>query len=163
MKIIEVIPNPYIALDKDGVPQAAVSAGVPGVYIGAQLDGVASRKSGKMRFYYPANKVGGMERKVKLTADVLTAVLAGELIVANLGDALLCGISKESYLPPEKALAAEKEKALAYYRSVAGPNAALGEIPRKPTAEDADEPPAAGVRVLTAGVSIVDNHATTEA
>jgi len=116
MRTISVIPNPYIALDKDGVPQGTVGAGMPGVFIGASIDLVASRKTGKTRFYYPKNGDGSLTRKVILSSDIVTAVLAGELLAATIEDARVCGVSDEEYLAPEKVLASEREKALAYGR-----------------------------------------------
>lgn len=133
MKIIEVIPNPYIAVDKDGVPQGVVSGGAPGVYVGAAVDLVASQKGGKSRFYFPPNKDGTFTRKVMLTGDMLASIQAGELLVTTEEDALLCGIGKKDFLPAEKALEAEKAKALAYYQSVRGKGAKVAEIPRSAT------------------------------
>ena len=133
MRIIEVIPNPYIALDKDGIPQGVVGAGMPGVFIGAQLDLVLSQKTGKNRFYFPPNRDGSFVRKVHLTGDIATAVLEGSLIAANAKDALACGILEKDFLEPEKALAVEKEKALAYYQSMHGKGAKIQDIPREMT------------------------------
>jgi hypothetical protein len=143
MRTISVIPNPYIALDKDGVPQGTVGAGMPGVFIGASIDLVASRKTGKTRFYYPKNGDGSLTRKVILSSDIVTAVLAGELLAATIEDARVCGVSDEEYLAPEKVLASEREKALAYWRSLKGASAEIGEIPREETPEkEGEETPA---------------------
>lgn len=131
MKVIEVIPNPYIALDKDGIPQGVVGAGMPGVFIGAQQDLIASQKTGKMRFYFPPNRDGSFTRKVLMTGTIAQAIHAGELIVTNKEDALACGIGPNDFLGPKEALAAEKTKALAYYQSVKGKDAKVGEIPRE--------------------------------
>lgn len=156
-KIIEVVPNPYIALDHEGVPQGVVSAGMPGVFIGAQQDLHASRATGKMRFYYPLDREGKATKKVVLSGDVITAVHAGELIAANLPSALACGLTAKEFLEPEKALAAERKKALDYFqalRSVDGkPNleAKLAEIPRKPT-EESD-----GAPIKTASETVAPN------
>lgn len=133
MKIIEVIANPYIALDKDGVPQGVVSAGMPNAYIGAQLDLVGTQKTGKTRFFYPLGRDGKGVAKVAMTSDVATAIHAGELIVVRKADALACGLTDKEFLEPGEALAAEKDKALAYYRSARGPEASVAEIPREPT------------------------------
>lgn len=141
MKVIEVFPNPYIALDKDGIPQGVVPAGMPGVFVGAQLDIEAARKTGKNRFFFPMGKNGG-KAKVHLNGDMITAILAGELIVVNKDDAALCGIRTE-FLEPEKALAAEKQKALEYWQSVKGKDAKVGEIPREATKADEGAPAAA--------------------
>lgn len=142
MKVIEVIPNPYIALDKDGIPQGAVGAGVPGLFIGAQIDLLASQQTGKTRFYFPPNKDGSLTRKVIFSSAILQAVHAGELIVTNKPDALACGLSEKDFLEPEKALAKEKEKALAYYQSVKGKDAKLADVPREPTQiKEGDELP----------------------
>lgn len=138
-KIIEVIPNPYIALDKDGVPQGAVGAGMPGIFIGAAVDPHASKMTGKQRFYYPLDRDGKPEKRVHFSADIVTSVQAGELIAANKATARACGISDKEYLEPAAALEAEKKKALAYWQSVnlidgkPDPNAKVGEIPRKPS------------------------------
>lgn len=140
LRTIEVIPNPFIALDHEGVPQGVVSAGVPGVYVGAHLDLVASRKTGKSRFYYPTNKDGSIVRKVLFTAEIVACVQAGELLAANKPDALICGISDKEYLPPEEALAKEIEKAQAYWTSARGPDAKIGEIPRTATEENPEAP-----------------------
>lgn len=142
MKVIEVIPNPYIALDKDGIPQGVVGAGVPGIFVGAQIDLIASQQTGKTRVYFPPNKDGTFTRKVIATGAIVQAVLSGELIVTNKADALACGISEKDFLEPEKALAKEKDNALAYYQSVKGKGAKLGDIPRKMTElQEGDELP----------------------
>jgi len=166
MKTIEVIPNPYIALDKDGVPQGTVGAGMPGVFIGANVDLVASRKTGKTRFYYPKNKDGSLSRKVLFGAEILTAVLAGELLVVKKEDAFLCGITEKEYLPAEKALEAEREKALAYWCSLkADKNAAIGEIPREVEEEkEGEEAPAPKASVeVTPGLKMTKSGSNKKA
>lgn len=172
MKVIEVIPNPYIALDKDGVPQGAVSAGMPGVYVGAQVDIVATRKTGKMRFFFPGGSenveraktqkiVGGMLAvKVAFTADMVASVRAGELLAVTKESAALCGISEKEYLEPEAVLASEAEKALAYLKSAKGDAAKLGEIPHKATPEDASLASSTSVQ-LTPTTKLVAGPKTT--
>lgn len=158
-KTIEVVPNPYIALDKDGVPQGTVGAGMPGVFVGAAIDLHASRETGKNRFYYPPNKDGSFAKTVLFSAEIVASVLAGELIVTNLADALACGLTTKSFLEPEKALAAEKDKALAYWRSVAGKDAVLGEIPRAPSKDPNGPPPPEQNEVeVTPGVTLKKTH-----
>ncbi len=136
MKIIEVIPNPYIALDKDGVPQGVVGAGAPGLYVGAELDLVATQKTGKMRFFYPLDKAGSFKKKVHLTADIGVSIRAGELIVCDRAVAATCGITAKEFLEPEEALAAERVKALKYWQALhgdeKGPNKSVtvADIPR---------------------------------
>lgn len=152
MKTITVIPNPYIALDKDGVPQGVVGAGMPGVFVGAQIDIVASRASGKNRYFYPPNRDGSLTRKVVFSAEVAHAVAAGELLAATAADAALCGITEKEYLEPKRALEAEAEKALAYYRSVKGKDAKLADVPREATPE-----PAEGLPAETASVQLTPN------
>ena len=159
MTIIEVIPNPYIALDKDGVPQGVVGAGMPGVFIGAQLDLAATQKMGKNRFYFPLDRDGGAKKKVHLSGDVVTAILAGELIVCGKDAARACGLTDKEYLDPERALEAEKTKALSYWRSLRGPDAKVGEVPREQTTLKADEMPsvATASKQLTPTVKMTKN------
>jgi hypothetical protein len=149
MKIIEVIPNPYIALDKDGVPQGVVGAGLPGLFIGALQDLVASQDTGKNRFYYPLGEKKSMRKRVVLTPEISTAINAGELIVCEEADAKACGFvlgPNSSFLDPDAALAAEKAKALAYWQDLKGDengpdkSASIGEIPRTPTERGATSP-----------------------
>lgn len=144
-KIIEVIPNPYIALDKDGVPQGVVGAGMPGVFIGAMQDLVASQDTGKQRFYYPLDDKKSARRKVLLTAEIVVSILAGELIVCEAVDAKACGFvlgPKSTFLPAEEALANEKIKALAYWQDLKGDEngpdktATIADIPREPTTRE---------------------------
>ncbi len=159
MTIIEVIPNPYIALDKDGVPQGVVGAGMPGLFIGAQLDLVATQDSGKNRFYFPLDRDGGAKKKVHLNADIVTAILAGELIVCGKDAARACGLTDKEYLEPDKALEAEKAKALAYWRSLCGPDAKVGEIPREETKRRDGETPSVPTasKQLTPTVKLTKN------
>jgi hypothetical protein len=155
MRTIEVVPNPYIALDKDGVPQGVVGAGMPGAFVGAQLDLELANKTGKNRFYFPANRDGSLTRKVHLTGSIAASVLAGELLAANKADALACGITDKEYLEPAKALDAEKAKAIAYYQSVHGKDAKVQDIPREPAMVDSDAAPAPhAVKQLTPTVKM---------
>lgn len=168
MQVIEVIPNPYIALDKDGVPQGVVSAGMAGVYVGAALDLVATRRTGKQRFYYPLDKAGSLKKKVHATADIVASVRCGELIAADLAAAKVCGITKADFLDPDKALAAEKAKALAYWQALkgdeSGPDktATIGDIPREPSKEEAGEalPPVTATKQITPSVKLTKNTET---
>lgn len=139
MRIIEVAPNPYIALDQDGVPQGVVSAGMPNVYIGAQVDLVATQKTGKHRFFYPLGRDGKGIVKVHMTGDVVTAIHAGELIVVKQADASACGLTAKEFLEVDKALEAERAKALAYYQSARGIDAKVADIPREETRAGAEE------------------------
>lgn len=159
MKVIEVTPNPYIALDKDGIPQGVVGAGMPGVYVGAVLDLVATRETGKSRFYFPPNKDGSFARKVHMTADIVTAIHAGELLVTNLPDALAVGLTSKEFLTADKAMDAEKAKALAYYRSVKGPEAAIKDIPRAATPDKGDLPIEQATKQLTPTVKMTKAEA----
>lgn len=162
MRTIEVIANPYIALDKDGIPQGVVGAGMPGIFIGAQVDLVASKKSGKIRFYFPEtvhrNEKGErlaptLARKVVFTTEIVTAVQAGELLVTNVADAKTCGLTEKEFLPADKALEKEAAKALAYYQSVKGKDAKLGDIPRKAM----EEPEAPTANAEKPFVQLTDN------
>lgn len=135
MKTIEVYANPYCALDKDGIPQGVMPMpGAPTSYIGAQLDLALTLKTGKQRFYFPIGRNGG-KFKAPLTAEISTAVRDGALIAADKQSAHYCGV-RASYLEPEKALEAEKAKALADRRAQLGPDATVGEVPREPTKFD---------------------------
>lgn len=156
MKVIEVMPNPYIAVDKDGVPQGVVGAGMPGSFVGAQLDLALTTKTGKNRFFFPLGKTGG-KAKVHLTGDMAQAILAGELIACTKEDAAAVGILEKDFLDPDKALAAEKKKAEAYYQSVKGKDAKVVDIPREPAASD--EAPAApsAAKQLTPTVKLTKN------
>ncbi len=133
MRTIDVYPNPFIALDADGVPQGTVCVpGSPTSHIGALLDLVATQKSGKERFYFPLGKKEG-KYTVPLSGEIAHAVRAGELLAADEKSAAACGITAKEFLPYDKVLAAEKEKALSYLRAVKGPDATLGDIPREAT------------------------------
>lgn len=162
MRIIEVIPNPFAGLDKDGVPQAVVGAGMPGLFIGAHLDAVATQATGKNRFYFPPNRDGSLTRKVHLTGDMMTAIHAGDLLVANKADAAAVGLVE--FLEPAKALEAERVKALARWQAQRGPDAKLGDIPREPTkAPDGEDAPAASpaVKQLTPTLKMSKNATET--
>lgn len=142
MKVIEVIPNPYIALDKDGVPQGVVGAGMPGTFVGATIDLVQTRRTGKNRYFYPLSKEGKKSRRVQLTAEMATAIQAGELILVSREDAAHCGLSDKEFLEPEAALEAERLKALAYYQSARGKSAKIQDVPRADTkVEEGETPP----------------------
>lgn len=164
-QIIEVIPNPYIALDKDGVPQGVVPAGAPGLYIGAAVDLVACQKTGKQRFYYPLDRDGKATKRVHVTSDIVTSVQCGELIVVDAAGAKACGITTKEFLPADKALEAEKAKALAYWQALhgdeKGPNtsAKIGDIPREPTklATGENLPPQTTSKQLTPTVKLTKN------
>lgn len=148
MKKIAVIANPYIALDKDGVPQGVVALpGAPGRFIGAHIDLAASQKAGRTRLYFPGPNEKRGEKgaaglqvvELELDATLLRAVLEGSLLATTKEGAHLCGIRGEEYLPPEKALEAEREKALAYARALRGDAAKVEPIPQSPTDEAAPE------------------------
>lgn len=134
LKTIEVVPNPYIAIDADGVPQGVVGAGAPGAFIGAQLDLVETRRTGKNRFYFPKAKDGSLKRTVPFTADIAHAIRVGDLLAADKKTALICGISEKEFKDPEKQLEAERQKAQAYLESLYGKGAAeVKPIPREAT------------------------------
>ena len=165
MKIIEVIPNPYIALDKDGIPQGVVGAGMPGLFIGAMQDLVASQDTGKQRFYYPLDKNGSPKKRVHLSPDIVTAINAGELIVCDPKDAKACGFTAKAFLDPDVALAEEKAKALAYWQALKGDEngpdktATIGDIPRKATvrADGATAPANTASAQITPTVKLTKN------
>ena len=166
MKTIEVVPNPYIGLDKDGIPQAVVGAGMPGTFIGAQADLVASQQTGKNRFYYPLDRDGKMTKKVVFSGEIVASVQAGELLAANPKDALACGITAKEYLEPEKALAAEKAKANARWQALHAtvdgkPDTTkqVGDIPREATRREENEtgPAASAPKQLTPTVKLTKN------
>jgi hypothetical protein len=144
MTVIEVWANPYIALDKDGVPQGTVATpGYPNSHVGATLDQVASQRTGKERFYFALGRDGSPTVRVGFTAEIAAAVRAGELIAVDEKVAQMCGIRKKSFLSPEAALDRERERALAYRQSLLGKDAELKPIPREatPAAEGEDEEP----------------------
>lgn len=160
MKTIDVIPNPYSAIDADGVPQGVVGLpGAIGAWIGAALDPVASRKTGKNRFYFPGPNTKRDEKGVAglrvvtlkvansaVLATVANAVREGSLIVVGKDDARKLGFSDKEFLEPEKALEREKQRA----QELAGKDAKLADVPHEatPEDEDADENPTPGeVRV----------------
>jgi len=180
MKTIQVIPNPYSAIDADGVPQGVVGfPGLRGVWIGAALDTVASKKSGKTRFYFPAGNdrrkettIAGMRvvtlnvSDANVRSTVAKAVLEGSLIVVTKADAAKLGIVS-AYLEADKALDAEKARAQRKFRARHGDSVELGAIPHEPTPdEETDDEvtptpavPATGERVT----STVTRHPATEA
>jgi hypothetical protein len=120
---IRVLPNPYAAIDADGVPQGVV--GMPltrGVWVGARLDLEASEKTGKSRFVFVDREV-----ELPLIAETARAVLAGSLIAADEASAKACGV-KEFIAPPE-ALAREKQRAEEQFRASYGDAAELKPVP----------------------------------
>lgn len=156
MKIIQVLANPYHACDADGVPQCVVGAGVPGAFIGAQFDSVACAKTGKNRFFFPANKDGSLAKRVIFSADIARDVQEGALLAADLESAAACNISKESFLPPDKALEAEAKKAQAALEAMKGKGAKLQPIPREatPLADGESLPPEKATKQITPTVKM---------
>lgn len=157
MKTIQVIANPYSAIDADGVPQGVV--GLPGArlaWVGATLDPVATKTSGKTRFYFPGatknpkraheeKEISGLRvvtldvENTTVRAAVANAVLEGSLIAVDKAEAAQLGIVKE-FLDAAKALDAEKEKALDAFRALRGKDAELEPIPHEATkAEEPEE------------------------
>lgn len=133
MKVIEVFANPYIAVDKDGIPQGVVGTpGARGSYVGAHLDLVLSAKTGKTRFYFPPGAV-----RVPLDPAICNAVLEGSLIAADKTSAHLCGV-RDDFHEPEQALADEQAKALEYFRALNGADAVLKDVPTEATPLPAD-------------------------
>jgi hypothetical protein len=144
MKELKVVANPYCAVDATGVPQGV--AGLPGsldAYIGARLDAVASRLTGKRRFYFPANKDGGLKvvtiqvDSTDTLATVVRAIQCGAVIAADEASAALASV--KDFMPPEKALVRERERAQAAYRAYHGKGAKLDDPPTEPTEEPKDE------------------------
>lgn len=125
MKTIEVIPNPYAAIDAEGVPQGVVGLpGAPGAWIGAALDPVATRETGKNRFYFPGPNTKREEKGVAgmrvvtlkvansaVLGTVANAIREGSLIVTSLEHAKKLGFSDKEFLEPEQALEREKKRA----------------------------------------------------
>lgn len=132
---------------------------MPGIFIGAHLDLVASRATGKQRFYYPVDKDGKLTKRVVFSSDIVASIQAGELLACNKADALLCGITDKEFLEPEKALEVEKEKALDYYRALLGTDAKVADIPREPTPEpeDGKAPPQTAAKQITPTVKLTKN------
>lgn len=179
MKTIKVIPNPYCAVDADGVPQGVVGLpGVRGAWIGAAIDVVASRETGKSRFYFPAGNAKRSEETIakmrvvtlnvadaNVRATIANAILDGSLIVVSKDEAAKVGIVKE-FLAPADALEVERKRALEAFRAIKGPKAELAEIPHeaKPEPVSADEDEAAATPTegerLTKNVTL---HTSTEA
>lgn len=138
MTVIEVMANPYIALAADGVPQGTVATpGYPNSHIGARLDPVATRKTGKERFYFPLGRDGKALVKVGFTSEIAQAIRSGELIAVDEKTARICGVSK--FLPPDQALKREEEKAAAYLTSLQREDVTLQPIPREATPEETDD------------------------
>lgn len=143
-KIIDVYPNPYIALDKDGVPQGTVThPGMPNTHVGAMLDLYASQAEGKERFYFPLGrdrenreKPGDGRVRVHFSPEIAMSVRSGELIAADAKTASLCGVKE--FKDPLAALEREKDKALKYYRRLHGEAAQIKDIPREATPKPAD-------------------------
>ena len=143
MKTARVVANPYAAIDANGVPQGVVGVpGTRGIYVGARIDTVASEKTGKQRFYFPPAKDGG-PRIVEINVTsayarsyVASCILEGGLIAVDEATATAVGISPKTYLPVDKALEAERVKALETYRVVVGKDAVLQPIPTEETASE---------------------------
>lgn len=143
MKIARVVANPYAAIDANGVPQGVVGVpGTRGIYVGARTDTVASQKTGKQRFYFPPAKDGGLRvRELDVTSAyarsyVANCILEGGLIAVDEATATAVGISSKTYLPVDKALEAERLKALEAYRVVYGKDAVLQPIPTEETTSE---------------------------
>lgn len=141
MKELKVVANPYCAVDADGVPQGV--AGLPGTndaYIGARLDDVPSRKTGKRRFYFPAAKDGSVKvvtvqvTTTDVLATMVRAIQAGSVIAADEATAKLASVKE--FLPVESALARQEARALDAYRAYHGKEAVLKPVPTEPTIDD---------------------------
>lgn len=173
---IEVIPNPYAALDADGVPQGVVGMpGVRGMWIGAALDVAGSEKAGKSRFYFPkpnekpatdrpADKACAGFRIVTLDVShaavrsaIANAILEGSLIAVTKEGAASVGLVQE-FVEPETALENEKAKALAQlHAETLDESLELGEVPREATLfphEEAEEEAAAAQKKPARGVRL---------
>lgn len=175
MKTIEVIPNPYLGglgLDKDGVPQGVFPHpdGFPGHFVGAGVDAIATRKTGKNRYYYPlgskrdekGKRIGDGTGTVKVpfTAEVAQAVREGTLFAATIEGYLLCALGRpEGFLPAEKLLAKAKEEAEAYWLSLHLEKKPVADIPRTMTEDDPADPapPETVSRQITPTVKLTKN------
>lgn len=180
MKTIEVIPNPYAAIDADGVPQGVVGLpGARGAWIGAVLDAVASRESGKSRFYFPGanarrneKSIAGM-RVVTLDVDdanvratIANAILEGSLLAVTKEEAAKVGILND-FLDAAKALERECERATADFRAMKNDKTAkLADVPHEATpesiadAEEAPKAPAAGGTAVKVTANVKLTHST---
>jgi hypothetical protein len=175
MKIAKVVANPFAALAmqpsrdgdaKVGVPQGVVGLpGARGIWIGARLDGTKSARTGKNHFYFPLSK-DGKRREIDINVDdanvrgmIANAILDGSLIAADKHTAKIVGISDESFLPVEKALEAERAKALDALQAAHGPEAKLAEVPtEEETAEEAEKlPPTVAKARAAKGVTVSPN------
>lgn len=168
MKIAKVVANPYAALaidasDSDavvGIPQGVV--GMPAarnVWLGARLDGVKSARTGKNHFYFPLDK--GSRRVVEIDVSdsnvrthIARAILDGSLIAADAKTAKMVGLSDKETLPAEKALEAEKAKALDELRVRYGSAATLAEVPTEGERSPGEEQPTPSAKKLTANLRI---------
>lgn len=170
MKIAKVVANPYAALaidasDEDaivGIPQGVV--GMPAarnVWLGARLDGVKSARTGKNHFYFPLDRHG--KRRVieidvsdaNVRTHIARAILDGSLIAADPKTAKLVGLSEKETLEVEKALEAEKAKALEELQARYGKSATLDKVPVEAEGDDEQKEPAApAAKKLTANLRI---------
>lgn len=157
MKIAKVVANPFAALAIDpssddeakvGIPQGVVALpAARGIWLGARLDEAKLAKTGKHSFFYPLGK-DGKPRVIEIQIDdanvrshIATAILDGSLIAADEKTARVCGFG-DSCLPVDKALEAEKAKALESFQALYGKDARIGEVPTKAEESDGPAPPA---------------------
>ncbi len=156
MKIAKVVANPFAALAIDtsndddarvGIPQGVVALPASrGIWIGARLDEGKLARTGKHAFYFPIGK-DGKPRVVEIQVDdtnirshLANAINDGSLIAADEKTARMCGIG--DFLPHEKALEAERVKALETFQATYGKQATIGQVPTKVEEQDAPAPPA---------------------
>jgi len=169
MKIAKVVANPYAALaidasDSDavvGIPQGVV--GMPAarnVWLGARLDGVKSARTGKNHFYFPLAK-DGSRRVVEIDVSdsnvrthIARAILDGSLIAADAKTAKMVGLSEKETLPAEKALEAEKAKALDELKVRYGSGVSLADVPTEGEKSPDEEQAAPRAKKLTANLRI---------
>ncbi len=126
---VSVIPNPFHALDANGVPQSVVGTAGTRRYVGARIDEELSEATGKTRFFYPEFP----ERKYELVLDALVAnaIREGALLVTDVESARKVGISEEDFLEVEAVLESEREKALASFVALVGEGATIEDVPTR--------------------------------
>lgn len=157
MKIAKVVANPFAALAIDpssddeakvGIPQGVVALPASrGIWLGARLDEAKLAKTGKHAFYFTLGK-DSKPRVIEIQVDdsnvrahIANAINDGSLIAADEKTARICGFG-DSCLPVDKALDAEKAKALESFQALYGKEARLAEVPTKAEEQDGPAPPA---------------------
>lgn len=153
MKIALVVhANPFAALDHVGRAQCAVYHPGTSIVVGGAFDHEAHEASkaespsgeGKHRFKFTSAPVDIVCDSIATFAYFRNRIIEGSLIAGNELTAKKCGVD---FVPPEKALAAAKDAAIASFRSAYGidPECAKAE-PAAKAEPVAAEPAAATVK-----------------